>query len=380
MCSKHVIVNMATVSGGGGLQASVSFVESILQSETQGISFFFIFSRQVFANLDPEWTGRLRHIVLSGSPANPLFGRGCRRQIEALYQAEKPDVVYSIGFPSYVRAPKIEVGRYTNGWEFLEFNLAWQQLTFTEKIARTLRTWYRRSWAKRATHFETQTVEAKSGLVRVLGIDPERIKVFPNSLNKRFTNFLNADSGPLPPQQPYRIFCFAAEHRHKNLIMSVMAGAALSIDYGLQCKFVFTLKSDSEIWKEILSMSIKLGIQAQMCNLGPISLDESIRQYAMSHCVFVPSLAEIFSATYIEAMAMRVPIVTSDLAFAREVCGNAALYFNPTDPNSAAEAISKVLKDLKLRQCIVEEGLRKVRLYPSSEDKNHSAIEWISSL
>ena len=48
---------------------------------------------------------------------------------------------------------------------------------------------------------------------------------------------------------------------------------------------------------------------------------------------------ESFSSTYLEAMSFGRPILTSDLDFAREVCGNSAAYFNPWDVTSIADAI-----------------------------------------
>ena len=40
---------------------------------------------------------------------------------------------------------------------------------------------------------------------------------------------------------------------------------------------------------------------------------------------------------------MGVPIITSDLDFARDVCGDAAYYFNPDDDEQAANALAKII-------------------------------------
>jgi glycosyltransferase involved in cell wall biosynthesis len=41
-------------------------------------------------------------------------------------------------------------------------------------------------------------------------------------------------------------------------------------------------------------------------------------------------------------MHLGTPILTSDLDFAREVCGEAAVYFSPWDPDAMATAIERL--------------------------------------
>ncbi len=42
--------------------------------------------------------------------------------------------------------------------------------------------------------------------------------------------------------------------------------------------------------------------------------------------VFIPTLLEVFSATYLEAMLMKKPIIASDLEFSRDICGESAYF------------------------------------------------------
>ena len=90
-------------------------------------------------------------------------------------------------------------------------------------------------------------------------------------------------------------------------------------------------------------------------NLSPLSLDRCVEEYKKASCVFQPTLAEVFSATYLEAMAMGVPIITSDLDFARDVCGNAAYYFNPDD-DRAANALAKIILNETLATEFAQKG------------------------
>ena len=69
---------------------------------------------------------------------------------------------------------------------------------------------------------------------------------------------------------------------------------------------------------------------------------------AQSDAMLLPTMLECFSASYPEAMVMKKPVLTSDLSFARSICGNAAIYFNPFDPADIADKIIGLVNDKTL--------------------------------
>ena len=78
--------------------------------------------------------------------------------------------------------------------------------------------------------------------------------------------------------------------------------------------------------------------------------------YAGVDAVVLPSLLESFSGVYVEAMALGVPIITSDRDFAHVVCGDAAIYVDPTDPGAIAQAIARLASNPELRSDLVRKG------------------------
>ena len=90
--------------------------------------------------------------------------------------------------------------------------------------------------------------------------------------------------------------------------------------------------------------------------------DLSILYRAAETYVF-PSLSEGFGLPAIEAMASRLPLACSDIPVFREVCGDNAVFFNPTDPADIASKISEVLNDQKLHEKLVKEGLERARQF-----------------
>jgi glycosyltransferase involved in cell wall biosynthesis len=65
---------------------------------------------------------------------------------------------------------------------------------------------------------------------------------------------------------------------------------------------------------------------------------------------------EGFGLPLLEAMVRGVPVVCSDIPIFREVCGDAALYFNPSSPEQFAHQV-RALEDLDVRQKLIARGL-----------------------
>ena len=73
--------------------------------------------------------------------------------------------------------------------------------------------------------------------------------------------------------------------------------------------------------------------------LGRVSDEELVRLYNEAVGFISPSLYEGFGLPLLEAMSCGCPVLASDIPASREVCGNAALYFDPHDTDAIRQAI-----------------------------------------
>lgn len=90
----------------------------------------------------------------------------------------------------------------------------------------------------------------------------------------------------------------------------------------------------------------------RICRLGHINTAQLKWLYENAKALVSPSLYEGFGIPNLEAMALHCPLICSNIAVFREICGQAALYFNPTDRGELVDVIRQLESnnaEIKLR-------------------------------
>ena len=108
--------------------------------------------------------------------------------------------------------------------------------------------------------------------------------------------------------------------------------------------------------------------------IGKVDVEECPNLYEQADIMFMPTLMECFTATYPEAMRMEVPIVTTNLEFARGLCGDAACYYSAIDAEAAAEAIYKVATDREYAAKLVANGKKQLLTFDNYEQRADKLI------
>lgn len=68
-------------------------------------------------------------------------------------------------------------------------------------------------------------------------------------------------------------------------------------------------------------------------------------------------------------MIIDLPILTSDLSFAHNICGNAAEYFDPLNPEDIADKIEKIISDETLRNFLTNMGGKQLKIFETAESR-----------
>ena len=73
----------------------------------------------------------------------------------------------------------------------------------------------------------------------------------------------------------------------------------------------------------------------------------------------MPSLVETVGLPMLEAMSAGVPVVAADRDYAHDLCGDAALYFDPLDHTALAQTLQSLLASASLRERLRTLGMRR---------------------
>ena len=109
------------------------------------------------------------------------------------------------------------------------------------------------------------------------------------------------------------------------------------------CQFIFTLEGNENVWiKKINNLAKKKNLDVVF--IGKLNKEEMLSYYKSSILIF-PSFIETFGLPLLEAKALNVPIIASDLPFSREVLGDYAKvdYIDPFDKCSLIKAMDKFI-------------------------------------
>ncbi len=197
-------------------------------------------------------------------------------------------------------------------------------------------------------HLLTVSEFSKKELCRKLFIKEDKVTVISNSVSDSFFKEKREGEGD------YILFVGSLDPR-KNLLKLMEA-----MDYvpeSVKLKVVGCgNKSFSKSNNSIRNQKIEI--------LGYVSDEELNELYRKARAFIYPSLYEGFGIPPLEAQAMGVPILISDIPVFKENFGNSAKYCNPNDSKDMAESIIRLFfLPPKERIRLIEKGYLNVNRY-----------------
>jgi glycosyltransferase involved in cell wall biosynthesis len=362
----RVLVNATTCTKGGALQMATMFLQQAIRSPAE-FEWEFAVSEPVHREMSRFGVTLPEMHVFESSPARD---RASRSRLLDLERGAKADLVFTVAGPAYVGFRARHVVVCAEPWVTHAGVTAYRSLRFPDEWLRYyLVTRYKRSWFRSASAWILQTETARQGLHQRLGVALAECFVIPATCDSQYRGHEEAISFPRP-DETVRLLCFTAPYKHKNLRIVPDVAAELARRFsGRKFVFVFTLPREHAEWLWLLRRARRLGVADRFENLGPIPVAEGPRLYQSCHVCFLPTALESFSATYPEAMAMGMPIVTSDLDFARDICRDAALYFPPRDPSAAAGRVVELVTKQATWEALIGAGKDRIAQLPTPEEQ-----------
>jgi glycosyltransferase involved in cell wall biosynthesis len=218
--------------------------------------------------------------------------------------------------------------------------------------------WYRhlfRRLARRAAGVATVSTFSRDRLSRALGTPPGRWRVLAEGADH--LDAVAADPAALARLglAPGRyLLAVASANPTKNLARLIEAFAALPPD-GAVALVLVGGRNDAAFADEAARADPPGVVRA-----GPVD-DATLKALYLGAAALVfPSLYEGFGLPPVEAMSLGCPVVAARAASLPEVCGDAALYVDPTSVESIAEGMRRVLADAALRERLAAAGRARV--------------------
>jgi len=108
--------------------------------------------------------------------------------------------------------------------------------------------------------------------------------------------------------------------------------------------------------EHIIDLAKELEIENFVHYLGSVSLEELKGLYLNAEALVFPSLLGPNNLPPIEAMALGVPCIASNINGHLDQLEDNALFFDPLNPNSLADRVEKLLNDSTLRIKLIKKG------------------------
>lgn len=124
-----------------------------------------------------------------------------------------------------------------------------------------------------------------------------------------------------------------------------------------QIRFVTTVeKKDGHQAAKFLAEISENQLEDIIFNVGELTRSDVSKYYASGNVLWLPTTLETLGLPFLEAMAVGLPILAPDLDFARYVCGDAAVFYNPWDIDSIFDNIIFMRENSRFRKQLIETG------------------------
>ncbi|NVJ54192.1 MAG: glycosyltransferase [Campylobacteraceae bacterium] len=367
-----IIINTTNLKTGGALQVAISFIKECINFD----------EHEYFVFLSPSMNKEIQQDKFPNNFKFYIFNNPSRfilfdKTIKKLDKKEKeivPDVVFSVFGPTYWKPKSKHVMGFANGLYLYSESPYFNTFSFLDKIKFKLKKEYHRFLLRtNADFYVLQTEDMKKRFAQFISKEENIMQVISSRHDSIFEQPFN-DLKLLPNKSDgeFWFITISAYYPHKRLDL-INDLVPLIKKEKLNVKFILTIPED------VLEKNFR-NVKEYIINLGPVKLEECSYIYSKCDALFLPTLIESFTASYPEAMIMKKPILTSHYSFAKTVCKDAALYFNPYDINDIMNQIRIIYTDKKLYTDLVEKGLKVVEILPSSKSRANKYLNILEEI
>jgi glycosyltransferase involved in cell wall biosynthesis len=196
-------------------------------------------------------------------------------------------------------------------------------------------------------HITTISEFTKEQLISHFHVNPDKITVIPNPVDKLFTYRPYAQTD-LPQKF---IVLQLGNSLNKNIDALIEAVVDLPV------RLLLLRRPNENLLRRLREKAIEFEFRADLTD------EDVVRAYNECHLVYFASTYEGFGLPIIEGMSVGRPVITSNISPMKEVANNAAVLVDPYDYVEIREAIVAIMSSRELYNELVRKGRINVKKY-----------------
>lgn len=361
----NILINCSNIKIGGGIQVSNSFLNEI--SKNTEHHFIIVLSKTLSNQINqvkflPNHTFLVYDI--KPTPLNIFFSSN--KFLDRLLEQYHIDRVFSVFGPTYWKPKVKHVCGYAKPHYIYKNSPYFDIISFKEKFLLSIKEFFHLiDFKKNNDILITENEDVSDKVKKLLN---KEVFTVTNYYNQVFDNKNEWELMHLPKFEGKYLLTISANYPHKNLsIIPHVINELIKRDIK-KFKFIVTLE------KGDLKNSNSI-IDDYIIYLGKININQCPHLYEQSSYMFLPTLLECFSASYAEAMKMGKVILTSNLDFAKGICGDAAIYFNAISANDIVNKLIEIDEDYERQKSLIQNGVERLKKFDNYQFRANKYLE-----
>jgi glycosyltransferase involved in cell wall biosynthesis len=376
----NVLLNALASTAGGGITYLKNVLPRLCRSEDKNRFIVLVPAEHLedYARFDSE-----RMSIDTIQSGGSLLGRSFWEQtsLRGYIRSRKIDVLVSLGNFALFASPIPQILFNRNELYFSAYfeNDLKSRGLYSELIKHRLKSRIARISVKQADINITPTIAFRDRIRAGNGLKAERFEVLRFGFDR---DLFTANDEPLPAERSsklnlsddcYRLLYVSHYNYFRNFETLIRALPIIKKEIkakeGKAIQLVLTADIrrgavyggyDATLAADLID---RFEVNDSIAMLGSLPYDRLHRLYRLCDLFVCPSYAESFAHPLVEAMAMSLPVVTSNLGVHREVCGEAAVYFDVLDENELAERCVEVLTNQPLSERLRLNGSERIKQF-----------------
>lgn len=350
----NILINGFSAKMGGGKAIFEDYLSFLAEASQNDPDDYFVMTPN--DALYRAWAGEKIHIL----PIPPIYQKLLFLPLFYLYKVpriirtHRIDAVLNFGdiiLP--VRVPQV----YLFDWAYAVYpeSIVWAKMDRASYIRRWVKYYIVRFTLRFATIVVAQTPTMVNRLKSLYGL--KRVVLVRSPITLASTKKTVPKDFGLPTERRL-LLCLATYAPHKNLEI-LLPLARLMKQRNAPFTIVTTLDlARSNAARNLMTTVERKHLDDYIVNVGHVDPMYIPALFGQCDALLLPTLLESYGLPFVEAMFNKRTVITSDFDFTRDVCGEAAYYFDPLDEESIYRAICAAFADESVRQEKIKLGFK----------------------